>query len=378
MRIGILTHPLETNYGGVLQAYALQQTLIRMRYDAITIDRHNKEEYPSLLRHILSFGKRLFRHFFLKQKNISIYWNPFISEQDSAYISQNIQKFINRNIRLTRRVFSSELNKIDNEYHFDAYVVGSDQVWLPNYCPNSFLDFVNRKDVIKIFYAASCGATSWADKQEIKNKCQTLALDFKGISVREKHLVDLSQQELGVKAELVLDPTMLLRKEDYISLLDNTQDMQECIFSYILDKSDLKQKIINSVHQKVGIEVKHGNVKKYYYKKKHKNLDDFIFPSIESWLEGFRNAKYIITDSFHGTVFSIIFNKQFVVIGNPHRGMNRFISLLEIFGLTDKLVSSEDEALKILEKPINYNKINDIIERYRNSSIKFIKDHLKQ
>lgn len=137
MKIGILTLPQETNYGGILQAYALQHTLRGMGHDAITIDRHNRKEYPSWWIHFAGYCKRIIQHY-LEGKNVTTKWNPIVSPEEYAILSSETQRFIDRNIKLTKRVFSDELADIENEYQFDAYVVGSDQVWQEYYCPASF------------------------------------------------------------------------------------------------------------------------------------------------------------------------------------------------------------------------------------------------
>ncbi len=196
MKIGILTLPQETNYGGILQAFALQRVLRNMGHDVLTIDRHNRREYPSFGCHIAGYMKRLAQHYLQGKKNVSVKWNPFLSSDEYDRISKDTQKFIDRNIRLTRRVFSDQLAEIDKEYRFDAYVVGSDQVWLDNYCPESFLSFVSRANVTKLVYAASCGKKSFFDNPAKLKVCRELVKDFKSVSVREEHLVALCNVSL--------------------------------------------------------------------------------------------------------------------------------------------------------------------------------------
>lgn len=376
MKIGILTHPLETNYGGTLQAFALQKVLRDMGHDAITIDRHNRAQYPSLYRHILSFFKRVLQHFVF-HKNVSARWDPFISEDEYKYVSQNTQQFINNNIRLTRKIYSSELKKIDEEYAFDAYVVGSDQVWLPDYCPNSFLDFVNRPNVVKLFYAASAGARNFANDSVLLSKCRELVKDFKAVSVREQSLVKLSKDFLNVDAQWVLDPTMLLGKEDYTALCKPSICHEKNLFTYILDSSADKDTIISKIAQEKELKIVKGNVEQYYVKSSTINLDACVFPSIESWIEGYHHADFVVTDSFHGTVFCLLFNKPFITVGNPQRGIERFKSLLKMFGLEHRLVTSVDEALAIYRKEVDFSSANSSLEKYRKESIDFLKTNLE-
>ncbi len=375
MKIGILTHPLETNYGGLLQAFALQKVLRDMGHEVLTIDRHNKEGYPNFFIHSLSYVKRLIeRH--IKGKEVSTCWNPFIDERTLSILAKNTQAFVNRNIRLTRRVWSSELYLIDKEYNFDAYVVGSDQVWLPSYCPSSFLDFVNRDGVIKIFYAASCGKTSFADNETLCRRCMELAQSFSGISVREENLLKLSKERLNIDAEWVLDPTLLLTPKDYL----DTITKEECnsdIFAYILDMNDEKASLIDNIKIFNQKEVYYANIKKYYAKGVSVNIDQYIFPSVDSWLNHLNSSSFIITDSFHGTVMAILFNKPFVTICNNKRGADRLKSLLRMFGIEDRLVDSKSDLKNVLTSTIDYNNVNEVINKERIQSLAFLENHLQ-
>ncbi len=371
MKIGILTHPLETNYGGILQAFALQKVLRDMGHDVYTIDRHNRLSYPSFFRHFLSFGKRNLLHY-LKGKNVSTAWNPFISEKDFKYISNNTQKFIDKNIQLTDRIDSHQLREIDDKYLFDAYVVGSDQVWLPQYCPDSFLSFVKRDNVKRVAYAASCGKMSFMQIEGLKQQCIELAKKFDAISAREEQLSIDAQNVLGKEVVHVLDPTMLLRKEDYLEVIEKSSSGEKELFSYVLDKTQFKKEVVNEISTMCKCHVINGNVEEYYVKKRNLDIEKCIFPTVDNWINGFNNAEYIITDSFHGTVFSIIFNKPFIVIGNKERGMGRFVSLLDMFGLKDRMVYSIEEAKETILRPIDYERVNSILSERRRLSMKFL------
>lgn len=376
MRIGILTLPLENNYGGNLQAYALQKVLCDLGHDALTINWHNNRKYASFRHHILGYCNRLMQRL-IYHRNISICWNPFITAGDFKVISKNIQPFINKHIRLTKHIWFEELEDMDKEYQFDAYVVGSDQVWVHNYSFAAFLDFVKRDDVIKIAYAASSNENSWLKHQQLYNKCIELSKSFKGISVRESFLRNEAEVILGKKVELVLDPTFLLTPHDYLSLLDFSKiEQQSYVFSYILDDTPLKNEIINRIVVEKKIRIKSGMPQKKYVRKQKMNLSEYVFPSMEDWLQGIFNSDFVVTDSFHGMVFAIIFNKQFVVIGNEERGIQRFYSLLDMFDLRNRLVSSIEDITEILSKTIEYDLINLKIESLRNYSLNFLRVNL--
>ena len=376
MKIGILTHPLETNYGGLLQAFALQKVLKDLGHEVYTIDRYNNNCYESFIANFLGYCKRN-KEYYIDHKKVPTAWNPFLNNNEKEILATETKKFIERNIRVTRKVESKQLSMIDKEYLFDAYVVGSDQVWLPGYCPTSFLDFVKRKDVIKMFYAASVGKRSFADDESLCATCRALAQSFNGISVREYKLVQLSKDRLGRNAELVLDPTFLLEPRDYLSAINESGTIKDdTLFVYLLDKEKYKLEIVEKTCLTLGIKPYFANVDEYYLKGVSKDISKCIFPSVDSWIENLSNARFVITDSFHGTALSILFNKQFISIGNPTRGIDRFYSLLGTFNLADRMVFENSEYQRIFRQKIDYERVNKILESNRKTSMKYITDIL--
>lgn len=371
LRIGILTLPQETNYGGVLQAFAMQHTLRKLGYDAFTIDRHNRREYPSFWIHILGFAKRIFQHY-VKHQDVSVKWNPFLSDSDFEKSMSDIRTFINRNMQMTRPVYSDQLEQIDNEYKFDAYVVGSDQVWLDGYCPNSFLDFVKRNEVIRVTYAASCSSKSFFRDKAKTSQCAELAQKFSGISVREKQLVEKCAKNLGITPLWVIDPTMLLTPQDYLEASNCNDVGISSVFTYILDDNTDKDEIVKTISGQIGLPVVVGNSKE--------EIDGTKVPvSIDKWLNKMYHSSFVVTDSFHGTVFSILFNKPFVSIVNKDRGEERFVSLLEMFGLKDRMIyefNAEEVKAKV-KSTINFSEVNTILDEERIKALSFLKDRLR-
>lgn len=377
MRIGILTLPLETNYGGILQAYALQKVLRDMGHDVMTIDRHNRRSYPSFSAHAVGYMGRLYQHF-CKGKDVSVRWNPFISDADYQYISRYTRSFLDGNVNLTDTVFSDQLEAIDKKYQFDAYVVGSDQVWLPSYYPSSFLSFVKRDNAKKVFYAASCGRISFIDRKGAIETCKSFAEGFDGISVREDTLVPFAEKYLGRTATHVLDPTFLLSPSEYMKLVKGRgNEKDSVVFKYILDSTPEKDAIVNAVSNKTGHRIASTNAPQKYIKRKGIDIDKCVFPPVEEWLSNLNDASFVVTDSFHGTVFSILFNKQFVVIGNKNRGLGRFKSLLKMFGLEDRMIANVSELDKVFQSEIDYDRINRILEEKRAVSLSFLSDSLR-
>lgn len=376
MKVGILTHPLETNYGGLLQAYALQTVIRRMGHDVYTIDRHNKGARSILPRHILGLIKRYFRRYVQRNPNVSTSWNAHLTMKEKDILGKNTWKFVQKNINITSRVWSHELKDIDEKYQFDAYVVGSDQIWLPNYCPNSFLDFVKRDNVIKCSYAASCSCASWSP--ELTDACRQLARSFKGLSVREKDLIEFCRKEFGCAAQHVLDPTLLLDKEDYLTVVDTNVKGDDIIFSYILDDTQEKRSLIEKVSKHYGVGVAWVNADRPYYKRNDVDINECIFPSVDNWINNLNNARFVITDSFHGMAMSIVFKKPFIVIANKKRGLSRFESMLGLFGLESRLILNVNDFTEEHLLAINYDNVYDIIKSKRKESIEFLNTMLSK
>ena len=383
MKIGILTQPLHNNYGGLLQNYALQQVLKGMGHEVETID-HGFIKKSSWFHQSLSKLKgRVLNILFPKRYNRPNY-EP--NAKEIAIIRRKTNGFIDKYISHTRTLLSSkEFVDVSNDNKYDAYVVGSDQCWRPKYntsfLKEMFLCFVKKKDVIRIAYAVSFGTDNWEFSPEMTEVCSSLVKKFDLITVRETSGVELCEKYWGVSAKHVLDPTMLLDKEDYIKLVDNENEAQNPgnLFYYFLDPSAEKKELIEDVAVKNGL--KPFTVMPKYQEENRtkddvkKRINDCVFPSVTSWLRAFIDAEMVIVDSFHGAVFSIIFNKPFWVIGNSTRGNARFDSLLSLFGLEDRMIAPG----QIIDwtKDIDWGKVNKNRDEERKRSIKLLKESLK-
>lgn len=384
MKIGILTQPLHNNYGGLLQNYALQQALKRIGVEPETID-HNSRKIPAT-RMCISRMAQHARHL-LKP---TIYKAPdyCLTDKEFNIISRNSKHFIDTYIAHTLP-FDTEvaLASIVNERNYNGYVVGSDQCWRPSYSggflKELYLSFIEGKaDVRRVAYAASFGTDKWEYTLEETSECSRLAKLFDLVTVREKSGLRLCKEYLGVDAIHVLDPTMLLDKEDYETLVEKENDPQSKgnLFHYILDPAEEKKMLINSVAQKLHLEP-FSIMPKCQAENRTKSdvknrIEDCVFPSVTSWLRGFMDAEMVIVDSFHGAVFSIIFNKPFWVMANAERGNARFESLLGMFGLEDRMVSPENSETNDWTKPIDWKRVNAIREKERNGCIDILKQAL--
>ena len=379
MKIGILTQPLKNNYGGLLQAYALQKVLKDMGHEVWIINRTLKER--SFVRQYASLGKRIILKYVLKKSTQPIFiFNP--TKEEEKIVATYTNQFVLKHFPYITKEIVRNKDMINlNGKGFDAYMVGSDQVWRPGYSPcitNYFLDFVETEKKIKrIAYAASFGVSNWEFTEEQARDCSQLAKYFDAVSVREDSGIDLCRKYLGVDAVHVLDPTMLLNTKDYFHLLENEGKSTGNMMIYILDKTDEKQQMINDISEKLNLLPFSVMPNKMLTKETRAEIEECIYPPVTKWLRGFIDAEFVITDSFHGCVFSILFNKPFIAIGNPKRGMSRFNSLLKLFELEDRLVNAtETNYNNLFVEGINWTKVNAILMTKRKEANLFLTKYL--
>ena len=375
MKIGILTLPLHTNYGGVLQAFALQMVLRNMGYQSEVIN-FVYPFWPTLKQKIFKVIS-----FLLGRKVIWGYAKKYPLKMAPAEI--NIKLFINKYMSLSEGVRSyAKMKKIAKKY--DAFIVGSDQVWRPKYAQYLdlfFVTFLNKADSRKrIAYAASLGTEQKEYSAKQRAKCGKLIECFQGVSVREKDAVEILTKDYqwNVSPSVVLDPTLLLDSSVYKKIID-CDELKESkkggVFYYFLDNNDEKKELLKFV-----CSLKNGTPYTVYQKEPN-FFDDVVnpLPAVESWLRGFFSSDFIVTDSFHGCVFSIIFNKPFIVLGNKNRCISRFKTLLENFGLENRMLFSFDKtvAQSICADPINWNFVNQQRILLSKKSIDFLRKNLE-
>lgn len=350
MKIAILTQPLQNNYGGLLQAFALQKYLKEQGNEVMTVDfawNHNLRYFG-----IKSILVNILRKYILRRNIRSII--P-ITNEERRRIGQNTDRFTAEHIRTTQKIYSVDEISHIKKYQFDAYIIGSDQVWRPAYSPGMsafFLSFLNKSDDAKrIAYAASFGVDNCNEfSQEALKKYSVLLKQFDAVAVREDSAVDLCKQHFDVAAEHVLDPTFLLDKETYSQLVeqDKCPASNGNMMVYVLDQSLDKKEVIQAVANE-------RSLIPYSIMPDEKG----VYPPVTQWLRGFMDAEYVVTDSFHGVAFSVIFNKPFIAIGNYDRGLARFTSVLKMFGLQERLIFSINELTsQLINQPIDYSKVN--------------------
>ena len=376
MKIGIITLTLTENYGGILQAYALQSILQQMGHDATIIDR-------SRYLHWSPFKKcRVYTRRFLKKLFIdkgTIVRPDLKNNRELEIIRANTYPFLLKH-----------LHRIETDRHFstiapgdfDAFIVGSDQVWRPQYfgkptIANAFLSFAEGWNVKRLSYAASFGTDEWLFTDSQTKKCGELLRQFNAVSVREESGVGLCKQHFNTQAQHLLDPTLLLTAAHYTRLFEEagTPPSDGTLMCYILDPTPDKKQIVTNVAQAYSLKAFSTTSS---FDHPELPLQERIQPPVENWLRGFYDAKFVITDSFHACIFSILFQKPFVVYGNKSRGIARFTSLLKTFGLENRLVTNSDDAKRVINEPIDWGRVNTIKKEWQEKSIHFLKSNLQQ
>lgn len=369
MRIAILTQPLRYNFGGILQNYALQTVLKRMGHEVVTIDpnQYIKTTWKTPL-HVL---KRFIINHLIMRRNIDPIWE-YRKNDELRKLESNTGKFIKKHIKVVKYYIINEIDIAS----FDAFVVGSDQVWRPRYnkdrLSNMFLDFTQGTNMKRVAYAASFGTEEWEFTEEDTKRCKQLLERFDGISVREDSGVELCHKYFNREAIHVLDPTMLLTKEEYMKLFASNMKQRggKKMFYYILDEEKSKFDYIEEEAIKMGLDT--FTVNACVNMNSDKDINQRIQPPVEDWLKAFQDAEYVITDSFHGTVFSILFNKPFTVILNEIRGSARINSLLKMFHLEERLYNNCTKEYS----NIDWDEVNKILYTKRHEAYEFLSKYL--
>ena len=372
MKIGILTLRLHANYGGILQAYALMTVLKRLGHEPVLI--YNQSfKYRSFISRAILYCTNICKKFLLGQRRLEVFRERRFKNIYET-VCGNTRKFVD--IHLTPRtdfvVTENDWRSLQQKYHFDAYVVGSDQVWRPAYTDaveHFFLSFLSDDYPLRISYAASFGTDNWTFTDCQTAICQQLLKRFQAVSVREDSAVQLCESRLGYRPVHVLDPTMLLLKCDYLNLVPNFQGESRGLLVYVLDHTEEKSSVVMNVANELHESCFFVNNKDA--ENEEKQCAERVAPPVEDWLKGFASAKYVITDSFHACVFSILFHIPFYVIGNESRGNARILSLLRMFHLEpQRQVLFKVELMSVLR--VNWSEVDCLLDEYRQSSLSFL------
>lgn len=346
-KVAILSLPCNPNYGFILQQWALYRIIERNGCSVVLLNRRWNRKKNNPINRLKTF---VFLHFFCR---------PFYSFWKKMKRSPEIRS-------------SLKLKQFVKSENLDSIVVGSDQIWRIEHTRgadlNYFCDFLEGEKIKRISYAPSFGQSEWKGSKEETSTVKRLLGLFDSLSVREMDGISLCKNYFDVDVRLVLDPTLLLSVDDYRKLIKSKKRNQKYIATYILDKSDEKDSFIKK------IACQRPCVRLY---ERNRFFSSFI--SIEDWLTEIYYADYVIVDSFHGMVFSILFKKNFCVIANKRRGNSRFVSLLNELGLEDRLVYEMTEAsVARVKKEIIYDDVDVRLDFLRKESENFLVNALNE
>ncbi len=326
MKIALLNLPVDSNYGGMLQRYALVKVLQDMGHDVVHINMRFPINAGTPMQKLIRSLKRIIRRFQGKYDGAIRAENWTKQQYDKK--CKITDQFYNKYIKHTKYIDNkAQLAKLCRKA--DVLLIGSDQVWRKEYVQHYgigtyFGDFLPKSSSVKrIVYGASFGVADDMLSLNDKEYLKPLYESFSSVSVREDSALQLLN-DYGwnfPQAEQVLDPTFLLFKEDYSKLIDtaDTKPLDGNMLCYILDQTNEKEKVVLELAER-------NNMKPF-----HLSIDGRI--SVEQWPRSFRDADYIVTDSYHGLVFSIIMQKPVYLFMNKKRGNARFVSVLRLCGI---------------------------------------------
>lgn len=335
MNIGILTHHFGINYGGILQCYALCTFLRRMGHNPVVIVREPDWNWKTPLRICLDKLGLL----------------RFVERTDRVDGSK-LRPFVQHNFVCTTPIRArAKMLQVCADYDLQAVVVGSDQVWRREFIEKwgleYFLDFVP-SGVRKLAYAASIGVNRWDYGADDSKRIVQLLATYKAVSVREDEAATLIADALNFKAEVMPDPTLLLTADDYRSLFDNRRLVAEpYTFVYWLNPDESSLRPILAQHEAEGRKVVRIGL--------HQQE---ALPGIEDWLAFMAHAESVVTDSFHGIVFALIFGRPLHICCNKAGGFGRISSLLNLLGCPE-LLDSPNATIDTQRVCSNINALRD-------------------
>ena len=362
MKISILTYHAVFNYGAMLQAFATQKVLERLGHDVEFIDFYPKDTEK----------ENHCRQLSLSYKTILVYFYSRINPK----IQMKFKRFnaFRSQMNLTKRYYSVK-EIYQNPPISEAYIVGSDQVWNCERGIDSFyfLDFLKRNNN-KISFASSFGTSQIPRKYYFELK--ELLSDFKAISIREDDGVRIIKEATGRIPVQVLDPTLLLKKNEWQNYIKGKNVQGDYILIYELNKSIESLSLLEAVRKRYKITV--VGVPVGVKVPSEFNVDKEIIDAgpIE-FINLFYHAKVICTSSFHGLAFAINFEKTFYIVPHPNRN-SRLNSLLKALKLLNRQTYSAANILNINDSEIfmDYTETRCLLNGLREKSINFLKKNI--
>lgn len=352
MKVGILTFHRASNYGAVLQAYALSEMVKKFGCSAEIID-YRCPEVEMAHRPFAAFKKQ-------KWYKAAVY---FIGKCKNGKM---FDKFRTRMFRLSEMYTRNNVGTIKDKY--DIFISGSDQVWskrLSGFDKTYLLDFVD-DDRKKYSYAASFGFTSFPENT--RDVYQKYLEKFQMISLREKTAVDLLKNECSIDSCVCLDPTLILGKDEWMKFSTKPDLNEKYILIYTVQPPVGLLKYARKLSEEKGLKLIYLNNSR----RKDLDIKHIRYSTPEEFVGFFANAEYVLTNSFHGTAFSIIFNKELVVEIKTQKSVNtRSEDLLKLCEIDDRIINDNYSDFKMSE--INWQNVNQKLENEKKKSVEYLK-----
>ena len=316
-------------------------------------------------------------------KTVLMIDKPVLFEDDVELKETHSRRFAREHYDISEQYRLDEFEKLNDQC--DVFIMGSDQVWnyeiSKNFGKRYYLDFVS-DDKVKIAYAASFGHSVDFASAEERKKISALMKRFDGVSVREEDGVRICREDYGVEATRVLDPVFLADRAIFDELAEKSTFREEepFIATYILDPDPEIRKAIFYASEKLGgikvINLLDGLPWTFEENKNRLELPNCIENlQVEDWLYYIKNAEFVITDSCHGASFSIIFERNFIAIGNKRRGMSRFRSLIDLFKLDSHFTVYPEKIINdhAFFDDVDYGLVNTILQSERKRCYNWLK-----
>ena len=364
MKVAVITRHAITNYGSLLQAIATEKIIEKIGHKCEIInyiredETYSKHEFTLLKRKPNWYNNVLKRYIYLS-----------LRQPESILSGRKFEKYQKKYLKLTKKFMTIEQLKNDKPVA-DVYMTGSDQVWGPvengTYDSAYCLSFTSDEDK-RIAYAASFGHTEMTET--LKNYYRKWLKRYKYIAVRENSAVKLLN-DINIEVKQVLDPTLLLTKDEWKKNINIKSKMDK---KYILVYQIHNDPKLSSYAKKIAKEKKLPLIRISTAFHQITRGGNFIWtPSLEVFLSYIKNAECLITDSFHGTAFAINFNINFIEILPNNNTGTRNVSILNLTGLSDRILKNEDD-ITLIDKKIDYYIVNKILNEKRKESISILK-----
>ena len=361
MKIGLLTFHAAHNYGAVLQAYATQEKIKEMGFDIEVIDYSPSYLIKQKLFPLTSNASLLV--------NVKILFEGFVTFPWKFKRKHNFQKFIKQQLHLSNTSYKN--HPFSENMDYDLFVMGSDQIWnckLTKGFDAVYLgNFKIKPTAKKISYAASMSHYGLTHQEE--REFSKMLSNFDDISVREEELHQYLKKKYNKESTVVLDPTFLIDAKKWSSMAVKPKTAKKYVLVYSIDLRNDALRMANGLAREIGAEVIElsMSVDKNVLKNKYQTA------SPEEYVGLFEQAEFVITSSFHGTAFSVIFNKPFFSIAHGSDKDSRQKTIMNNLGVIDRFVSKNATPSF---KTLDYTVPNQKLKELREKSVQFLKDNL--